>query len=127
MNTRKRPLLFAVSALVLVAANASPAWATNPQGGHGAHGNHGQAHATTSTPPAASDLADGEVRRIDKAAGKVTLRHGEIRNLDMPPMTMVFQVREIALLDNVKVGDKVKFRAEKAGSGYVVTLIEPAK
>jgi Cu/Ag efflux protein CusF len=72
-------------------------------------------------------MADGEVRKVDKEAGKLTLKHGEIKNLDMPGMTMVFQVKEPALLDKVKVGDKVKFRAEKAGSGYVVTLIEAAK
>lgn len=72
-------------------------------------------------------MTDGEVRKIDKDAGKLTLKHGEIKNLDMPGMTMVFQVKEPALLDKVKVGDKVKFRAEKAGSGYVVTVIEAAK
>ena len=70
---------------------------------------------------------DGEVTKIDLAQARVTLKHGEIKNLDMPGMTMVFQVKEPALLDKVKVGDKVKFRAEKAGSGYVVTVIEPAK
>jgi Cu/Ag efflux protein CusF len=67
------------------------------------------------------------VRRVDKAAGKITLRHGEIKHLDMPPMTMVFQVPDAALLDKVKLGDKVKFRAEKAASGYVVTAIEVAR
>jgi Cu/Ag efflux protein CusF len=81
-------------------------------------------------PAAASstaDLADGEVRRIDKGAGKLTLRHGEIKHLDMPGMTMVFQVKEASLLDTVKVGDRVRFRAEKTPAGYVVTAIEPAK
>jgi Cu(I)/Ag(I) efflux system protein CusF len=71
-----------------------------------------------------SDMTDGEVRKVDKGASKLTLRHGEIKNLDMPAMTMVFQVKDAALLDKVKAGDKVKFRAEKAGSGYVVTAIE---
>ena len=83
----------------------------------------GQAAAAAGT----ADMADGEVRKIDKDAGKLTLRHGEIKNLDMPGMTMVFQVKEPALLDKVKVGDKVRFRAEKSGSSYVVTAIEPAK
>jgi Cu(I)/Ag(I) efflux system periplasmic protein CusF len=72
----------------------------------------------------ASDMTDGEVRKVDKGAAKVTIKHGEIKNLEMPPMTMVFQVKDAALLDKVKAGDKVKFRAEKAGSGYVVTAIE---
>ena len=60
--------------------------------------------------------AEAEVRKVDKEAGKVTLKHGEIRNLDMPPMTMVFQVKDAAMLEKVKVGDKVtvKFAEEMA-------------
>ena len=73
-----------------------------------------------------SDMTDGEVHKVDKGAAKVTIKHGEIKNLEMPPMTMVFQVTDAALLDKLKAGDKVKFRAEKAGSGYVVTAIEAA-
>ena len=76
---------------------------------------------------AQADMADAEVRRVDKSANKITLRHGEIKNLEMPAMTMVFQVKDPALLDTVKPGDKVKFRAEKIGGSYVVTTIEPAK
>jgi Cu(I)/Ag(I) efflux system protein CusF len=68
-----------------------------------------------------------EVRRIDRDAGKITLRHGEIKSLDMPGMTMVFMVKDAALLGAVKVGDKVKFRAEKSGGGYMVTAMEAAK
>ncbi len=73
------------------------------------------------------DMVDGEVRKVDKAAGKVTLRHGEIKNLEMPGMTMVFQVKDPAMLDAVKVGDKVRFKAEKAGSAFVVTEMAPVK
>jgi len=73
-----------------------------------------------------ADMTDGEVRKVDKGAAKVTIKHGEIKNVEMPPMTMVFQVKDAALLDKVKAGDKVKFRVEKAGSGYVVTAIEAA-
>jgi Cu/Ag efflux protein CusF len=72
-------------------------------------------------------MSDGEVRRIDKDARKLTVKHGEIKNLDMPSMTMVFQVKDPTLLDKVKVGDKVRFRAEKAGGGYAVTALELAK
>lgn len=71
-----------------------------------------------------SDMTEGEVRRIDKSAGKITLKHGEIRNLEMPPMTMVFQVRDAALLEKLQVGGKVRFRADKLGGTYVVTAIE---
>jgi Cu/Ag efflux protein CusF len=66
---------------------------------------------------------DGEVRKIEKAQGKITLRHGELKALDMPPMTMVFRVSNPALLDKVAVGDKVKFDADKVGGNYTVTAI----
>lgn len=72
----------------------------------------------------AADLTDAEVRKIDKDAGKVTLKHGEIKNLDMPPMTMVFKVKEAAMLESLKVGDKVKIAAEKIDGSYTVTKIE---
>jgi Cu(I)/Ag(I) efflux system periplasmic protein CusF len=95
------------------------------------------AQAADATPPAssaasgaaASANADGEVRRIDKAQGRVTLRHGEIKSLDMPPMTMVFRVRDAKLLDGLAVGDKVRFDAVQADGQYVVTTIikAPAK
>lgn len=74
-----------------------------------------------------NDMADGEVRRIDKATGKITLKHGEIKNLDMPSMTMVFQVKDPSALNSLKVGDKVKFRAEQSGGAYVVTTMEIVK
>jgi Cu/Ag efflux protein CusF len=76
---------------------------------------------------AATDMADGEVRKVDKENKKITLKHGVIKNLDMPGMTMVFQVKEAAMLDKVKAGDKIKFKAEQAGSAIVVTDIQPSK
>jgi Cu(I)/Ag(I) efflux system protein CusF len=76
---------------------------------------------------AQSDLSDGEVRKVDKDAKKITIKHGPLANLDMPPMTMVFQVKDPAMLDQVKAGDKVKFQAEKVGGSFTVTKIEPAK
>ena len=75
----------------------------------------------------ALDMADGEVRKIDKENKKITLKHGVIKNLDMPGMTMVFQVKDAAMLDSLKTGDKIKFKAEQAGSAIVVTDIQPAK
>ncbi len=75
----------------------------------------------------AAPLADGEIRRVDKEAKKLTIRHGPIPNLDMDSMTMVFQVKDPAMLDQVKAGDKVKFRAEKLGGAFTVTRIEVAK
>ena len=79
-------------------------------------------------PAAASgDMADGEIRKVDLDAKKITIKHGEIKNLDMPGMTMVFQVKDPVLLEKVKAGDKVRFKAEKAGGAIVVTDIQPAK
>ena len=77
--------------------------------------------------PGTADMTDGEVRKIDKEARKITIRHGEIKNLEMPPMTMVFQVTDPALLDRVRAGDKIRFKAEKSGGAFVVTEINKAK
>lgn len=67
------------------------------------------------------------VTRPDKDAKKITIKHGPLANLDMPPMTMVFQVKDPAMLEQVKAGDKIKFQAEKAGGAFTVTKIEQAK
>ncbi len=72
-------------------------------------------------------VSEAEVRKVDKDAGKITLKHGEIKNLDMPPMSMVFQVKDKALLDKVKAGDKVSFTADKVNGAYTVMSIDPAK
>lgn len=83
--------------------------------------------ASGSMAMSAGAMTDGEVRKIDKENKKITLRHGEIKNLEMPGMTMVFQVKDPAMLDMVKAGDKVKFKAEKANGALVVTEIQPVK
>ncbi len=75
----------------------------------------------------APDMATGEVKKIDKEAQKITLKHGEIKNMEMPPMTMVFKALNPTLLDQVKVGDKVNFSAEKRDGAIVITTIEVAK
>jgi Cu/Ag efflux protein CusF len=84
-----------------------------------------EAVAPLQTPSTAAAMADGEVRKVDKENKKMTIRHGEIKNLDMPPMSMVFQVRDPALLDKIKPGDKIRFSAEKSEGAFVVTAIEP--
>ncbi|SRR5690606_11740656 len=95
---------------------------------HGSPGDHAPLSVAQAGDAAAADadMAQGEVRKVDRANGKLTLKHGEIRKLDMPPMTMVFQVRDVAMLDGLKAGDKVRFAAEKIGSAYRVTKIEAA-
>ncbi len=70
------------------------------------------------------DVAEAEVRKIDKDAKKITLKHGPIKNLDMPGMTMVFQVKDIALIDKLVVGDKIMFTAEQQQGAFVVTGAE---
>jgi Cu(I)/Ag(I) efflux system protein CusF len=98
------------------AALAAPAMAQTKPDDHAKH--HGAASA-------AADSVSGEIRKIDKDAKKLTIKHGEIKHLDMPPMTMVFQVKDAALLDKVKVGDKIQFMVEKAAAGgFVVTDVQ---
>jgi len=74
-----------------------------------------------------AEMADGEVRKVDRETGKITLRHGPIKSLDMPPMTMVFQVADRKLLDQLKAGDKVRFAATQEGGAYTVQTIEPVR
>jgi Cu(I)/Ag(I) efflux system protein CusF len=71
-------------------------------------------------------VVDGEVRKVDVEQQKITLRHGEIANLDMSPMTMVFRVQAPAMLQKVKPGDKVRFTADKVDGALTVMTIEPA-
>ena len=75
----------------------------------------------------ASEMTDAEVRKVDKEAGKLTLKHAEIKSLDMPGMTMVFVVKDKAMLDTLKAGDKVKFKAINDAGKYTVTDIQPAR
>lgn len=77
--------------------------------------------------PATRPDAEGEVRRIDKAQGKVTLRHGRIPSLDMAPMTMVFRVADPGMLDRLQPGAKVKFAAQSVNGALTVVAIEPAE
>jgi Cu(I)/Ag(I) efflux system protein CusF len=93
-------------------AFAAPVFAASPQG---------------SAVAAATAVTEGEVRKVNKDSKKITLKHEAIRNLDMPPMTMVFVVKDEAMLDRVKQGDKVRFTAEKVGGALTLTSIEPAK
>ena len=74
-----------------------------------------------------SGMVAGEIRKVDKDAKKITIRHEALTKLDMPAMTMVFQVKDPALLDKVKPGDKVSFEAEKLGGAFTVTRIEAPK
>ena len=81
----------------------------------------GTAAALAQTP-----AATGQVTKIDKPSARVTIKHGEIKHLDMPPMTMVYRVRDARTLESLAVGDKVRFSVEKADGQYTVTSIEKA-
>jgi Cu/Ag efflux protein CusF len=72
-------------------------------------------------------LTAGEVKKVDREAKKLTIKHGPIVNLRMPPMTMVFRVKDAALLEGLESGAQIRFRAEEADGGYLVTRLEKAK
>jgi Cu(I)/Ag(I) efflux system protein CusF len=112
---------YALTLVMITSAMTAPALAQQNAADHSSHASHQAA------PAAASALSDGEIRKVDRDAQKITIRHGPITNLNMPPMTMVFQVKDPALLDRAKTGDKVKFAAEQSGGAYIVTRIENVK
>ena len=72
-------------------------------------------------------MSTGEVRKVDKSSGKVTIKHGPLDNLGMPPMTMVFRVKDSTMLDQMKEGDRINFVAEKVNGAITVIRAEPAK
>jgi Cu/Ag efflux protein CusF len=90
------------------------------------HAGHGAAHAGHEA-PASAELTDGEVKKIDKEAGKITLRHGEIKNLNMGAMTMVLRVKDASMLDQVKVGDNVKFAADRVNGAVTIVQMQKAQ
>ena len=77
--------------------------------------------------PAPASMTDGEVKKVDPDNGKITLKHGDIKNLDMPGMTMVFTGRDKGQLTKLKPGDKVQFTVVQEGGKMVVTDIQPAR
>ncbi|HKQ30511.1 MAG TPA: copper-binding protein [Burkholderiales bacterium] len=81
-------------------------------------------HEPRHADPAA--MTEGEVKKVDKAAAKLTIKHGPLKNLDMPGMTMVFRVKDPVMFEKLNVGDKIKFVAEKIDGAYTVTELERA-
>jgi Cu(I)/Ag(I) efflux system periplasmic protein CusF len=88
------------------------------------HGKMGMTAASSAA--AAPGMTDGEIRKIDKENAKVTIKHGEIKSLDMPPMSMVFNVKDKAMLDKVQVGQKIQFVVVMDAGKMVVTDIQPS-
>lgn len=101
------------AAFVAILASTAAVWALGPAGNVSEQGK--------------APMADGEVRKVDRDAQKVTIKHGPIANLDMPGMTMVFRVKEPAMLERLKPGAKIRFNAEKIGGAITVTEFEEVK
>lgn len=85
------------------------------------------APAKAETKAKAAALTAGEVKKVDREAKKLTIQHGPIENLGMPPMTMVFRVKDAAMLDGLEAGSKIRFHAEEVKGGYLVTRLQKAK
>ncbi|MFO7597639.1 MAG: copper-binding protein [Desulfocurvibacter africanus] len=110
MRTMLNSLAFGLSLTL-----ALPAWADTQHARHAAAGDHSTA------------LAEGLVRKVDKAQGKLTLKHGPLANLEMPGMTMVFRVQDANWLDQVKPGDTIHFLADRVNGEFTVTTLEVVK
>lgn len=120
MHTLRFPALslalaWALGQPLATLAQASPS--TPPDTDHATH-------HTTSSAPAALPWTEAEVRRIDAVNGKVSLRHGPIVNLDMPPMTMVFQMRDASQLQGIAPGARVRFTVDQINGQYTVLQLE---
>ena len=108
-----------ITIAALLAVLATPALAQQKAEDHSAH------HPASAA--SAADMIEGEIRKVDKEAKKLTIKHGEIKSLDMPPMTMVFQVKDASVFDKLKAGDKVRFVVQKSDTGFMVSDIQAAK
>ena len=118
---KTRALGVAATVLALVAGVPAGAQGTTPVAGAAPAA---APAAAPSAAPQASAKAEAEVRRVEASTGRIQLRHGYIANLDMPPMTMVFRVKNAALLEGLKEGDRILFTAEKIDGAYTVTSVE---
>lgn len=119
MNAISRFAL-AMAAAAAVATSAASAQ-EHGHAGHGGHGDHAGHQA------AALAVVAGEVKKIDRETGKITLRHEEIANLNMAAMTMVFRAGSPTMLDQVKVGDKVTFSADRVNGAITLVQLQKAQ
>lgn len=112
--------MFRLTLLLLVSMLSLPMSSVSAH----SHAHHSHAHGSAA---ASGQMTEAEVRKVDAASGRITLAHGEIRNLEMPPMTMTFRARDPAMLEGFKSGDKVRFAAEQIDGKFFVTALEPAR
>lgn len=117
-NMTRNTIVLAIS--VLVAGLALPVGAADDHGHHAASG-------AKPTAAASAALTAGEVRNIDKAAGKLTIKHGPMPKFDMPAMTMAYRVKDKAMLEQLKAGDKISFDTDGAGGEITVLRQEKRK
>ena len=123
-----KSLMHALMRLVAVLAlSFNFSYAAHHEGGHEHHGGHDMDHSNKSMSDCMSDnscpITHGEVKNINQELGKITLKHGEIVNLEMPPMTMVLNVKDLAMLDGLSVGDHVMFQAVSIDGEFVITMM----
>jgi Cu(I)/Ag(I) efflux system periplasmic protein CusF len=112
MKIAKIVTQIAVATFALTAFNSAMAQSHD-------HGNH----ATAAVAGQETTMSDGEIKKVDKDTGRLTIKHGPLENLGMPGMTMVFGMKDASALEALKVGDKIKFVAEKLEGRYVVTQL----
>ena len=116
-----------VSIVAVLALSFNFSYAAHHEGGHEHHGGHEMDHSNKSMSDCMSDnscpITHGEVKNINQELGKITLKHGEIVNLEMPPMTMVLNVKDLAMLDGLSVGDHVMFQAVSIDGEFVITMM----
>ncbi|MGV8893552.1 MAG: copper-binding protein [Burkholderiaceae bacterium] len=109
-----------IFSLALVSALTFPAWAAE-------HKPVTEIATPNAVVPAEPVLTEGVVKKVDKGTGKITIQHGAIKNLGMQPMTMMFRVKDPAMLDQVQAGQKIRFHVDIVKGAYTVLQIEPAK
>lgn len=117
----------AIAAIATMATLASLAAAipVHAAGGHDAHGSAGESHHHRSAE--AHPMSEGTIRKVDPAAGKLTIAHGPLVNLNMPAMTMAFRLGNAAMLDRLKVGDRIRFVAEQVDGALTISSLEPVR
>lgn len=113
--------------IALAAVLPAAGVAADSHDSHDSHGGHGAMPSPADATPNAT-LVDGQVKKVDKASGKVTLSHGPLLNLGMDmPMTMVFRVKNAAWLDQMKAGDKIRFMADNVNGAITIVHFEQAR
>ena len=116
--------------VVVLALSCGLSYAAHHEGGHEHHGGHDTEHSNNMSDCMSDNscpMTHGEVKSINQELGKITLKHGEIVNLEMPPMTMVLNVKDVTMLDGLSVGDHVMFQAVSIDGEFVITMMHKDK